>query len=66
MEIESRLLLPPGFDETKRYPLVVNIHGGPHGSFYDAFNAVEQVVATAGYLVLSVNPAAPPPTAPTS
>ena len=54
--IESRLLLPPGFDESKRYPLIVNIHGGPHGSFYDAFNAVEQVIATAGYLVLSVNP----------
>ena len=56
MEIESRLLLPPGFDESKRYPMVVNIHGGPHGSFYDAFNPVEQVLATAGYLVLSVNP----------
>ncbi len=56
MEIESRLLLPPEFDEAKRYPMVVNIHGGPHGSFYDAFNPVEQVLATAGYLVLSVNP----------
>ena len=56
MEIESRLLLPPSFDESKRYPMIVNIHGGPHGSFYDAFNAVEQVIATAGYLVLSVNP----------
>ncbi len=56
MEIESRLLLPPSFDESKCYPMIVNIHGGPHGSFYDAFNAVEQVLATAGYLVLSVNP----------
>ena len=56
MEIESRLLLPPGFYESKRYPMVVNIHGGPHGSFYDGFNPVEQVLATAGYLVLSVNP----------
>ena len=56
MEIESRLLLPPGLDESKRYPLVVNIHGGPHGSFYDGFNPVEQALATVGYLVLSVNP----------
>ena len=56
MEIESRLLLPPTFDESKRYPLIVNIHGGPHGSFYDGFNPVEQALATAGYLVLSVNP----------
>ena len=66
MEVESRLLLPPGFDESERYPMVVNIHGGPHGSFYDGFNPVEQVLATAGYLVLSVNPAAPPPTGRTS
>ena len=56
MEIESRLLLPPTFDESKKYPLIVNIHGGPHGSFYDGFNPVEQALATAGYLVLSVNP----------
>ena len=56
MEIESRLLLPPNFDESQKYPLIVNIHGGPHGSFYDAFNPVEQVLATAGYLILSVNP----------
>ncbi len=56
MEIQSRLLLPPDFDETKKYPLVIDVHGGPHGSFYDAFNPVEQVLATAGYAVLGVNP----------
>ena len=55
MEIESRLLLSPNFDQGQKYPLVVDIHGGPHGSFYDAFNAVQQVIATAGYVVLSVN-----------
>ena len=55
-EIECRLLLPPDFDETQKYPMVVDIHGGPHGAFYDAFNAVQQVLATAGYVVLCVNP----------
>ena len=55
-EIESRLLLPPDLDRGRRYPLVVDIHGGPHGSFYDAFNPVQQVLATAGYAVLCVNP----------
>lgn len=55
-EIECRLLLPPGFDAARRYPLVLDIHGGPHGVFYDAFNATQQVLATAGYLVLLVNP----------
>ena len=34
----------------------MDIHGGPHGAFYDAFNPVQQVLATAGYLVLAVNP----------
>ena len=56
MEIESRLLFPPDFDPTARYPLVVDIHGGPHGAFYDTFEPAQQVVATNGYLVLLVNP----------
>ncbi len=56
MEIESRLLFPPNFDPSARYPLVVDIHGGPHGAFYDTFEPLQQVVATAGYLVLLVNP----------
>ncbi|MBI3660502.1 S9 family peptidase [Candidatus Acetothermia bacterium] len=56
MEIESRLLFPPDFDPSKKYPLIVDVHGGPHGVFYDTFNPTQQVLATAGYLVLCVNP----------
>ncbi len=56
MEIESRIFFPPGFDESKKYPLVVDIHGGPHGVFYDAFNPTQQILATGGYIVLCVNP----------
>jgi acylaminoacyl-peptidase len=56
MEIESRLLFPPQFDPMKKYPLIVEVHGGPHGVFYDSFNPIQQVLATAGYLVLCVNP----------
>jgi dipeptidyl aminopeptidase/acylaminoacyl peptidase len=55
-EIESRLLFPPDFDSELRYPLVLDIHGGPHGVFSDSFNAQQQVLATAGYIVLAVNP----------
>ncbi len=55
-EIESRLLFPPDFDPESRYPLVLDIHGGPHGVFSDSFNAQQQVLATAGYIVLAVNP----------
>ena len=56
VEIESRILLPPDFDETQRYPLVLDIHGGPHGVFSDSFSPQQQVLATAGYIVLAVNP----------
>ena len=56
MKLECRLWLPPDFDRTQQYPLVLDIHGGPNGAFYDAFNATQQVLATSGYLVLAVNP----------
>ena len=56
IEIESRVLLPPDFDPSRRYPMVVDIHGGPHGAFYDAFNPVQQVLATSGFIVLAANP----------
>ncbi len=55
-EIESRVLFPPDFDASQSYPLVLDIHGGPHGVFSDSFSAQQQVLATAGYIVLAVNP----------
>ena len=55
-EIECRLLFPPQFDPALTYPLVLDIHGGPNGAFYDTFVPAQQVLATAGYLVLAVNP----------
>ena len=56
MEIESRVWFPSDFDESGSYPLVVDIHGGPHGAFYDAFEPRQQALASAGYIVLCVNP----------
>jgi dipeptidyl aminopeptidase/acylaminoacyl peptidase len=56
MEIESRVWLPPDFDASESYPMVLDIHGGPHGVFADAFSPIQQVLATAGYVVLAVNP----------
>lgn len=56
MEIESRLLFPPDFDSSSTYPMVLDIHGGPSGVFMDAFNPIQQVLATNGYVVLAVNP----------
>ncbi len=56
VDIECRLWLPPTFDPNQLYPLVLDIHGGPNSAFYDAFNLLQQVLATAGYIVLAVNP----------
>ena len=55
-DVECRLYHPPGFDATQKYPLVLEIHGGPNGAFYDAFLPWHQVLAGAGYLTLAVNP----------
>jgi len=41
--------------ETRKYPLIVNIHGGPHGQNGPAFNFKNQVYAAHGYAVLNVN-----------
>jgi len=56
LELECRLWFPPDFDRSLKYPMILDVHGGPNGAFYDAFNPVQQVLATSGYLVLAVNP----------
>ncbi len=55
-EIECRLYFPSDFVDAQKYPLILDIHGGPHGVFFDAFNPTQQVLATHGYVVLAVNP----------
>ena len=54
--IEARLVHPPDFDASRRYPLVLEIHGGPNAFHGDGFSALHQVFAGAGFLVLAVNP----------
>jgi len=56
LKIECRQWFPPDFDPARQYPLVLDVHGGPNGAFYDSFVPVQQVLATSGYLVLAVNP----------
>ena len=55
-DIEARLWFPPDFDPAGIYPLVLDIHGGPNGAFYDSFVPWQQALASSGYLVLAVNP----------
>ena len=56
-EVEAFLTMPVGADVSgsQRYPLIVNIHGGPHGQQGPAFNVRNQVYAARGWATLMVN-----------
>jgi dipeptidyl aminopeptidase/acylaminoacyl peptidase len=55
--VQAWLLLPPGFDASRKWPLVHLIHGGPHGAFSDHFHPRwnAQLFAAQGYVVAEVN-----------
>ncbi len=55
-QIEGWLLRPRGFDPAKRWPLVLEIHGGPHTAYGYSFFHEFQVLAGRGYAVLFTNP----------
>ena len=54
--IQSWILKPPGFDPAKKYPLILEIHGGPFADYGDRLAAELQLFAAAGYVVLYSNP----------
>jgi len=54
-QIEAFLTKPVDLDPSRTYPLVVNIHGGPHGQQGPAFNFKNQVYAARGWATLMVN-----------
>jgi acylaminoacyl-peptidase len=56
LEIQGWLVYPPGFDAEKQYPLILEIHGGPHTAYGPHFSAEAQLYAAAGYVVLYANP----------
>ena len=56
LEIQGWIVKPPGFDPNKKYPLILEIHGGPHTAYGDEFSAEVQLYAAAGYVVLYTNP----------
>ena len=55
--VQMFIVLPPGFEPGKKYPLVHMIHGGPHGAFGDLWHARwnAQAFAAPGYVVALVN-----------
>ena len=56
VEIEGWLMKPYGYEAGKRYPLVLYIHGGPHGAYGENWFDEFQSLAGAGFFVLFTNP----------
>jgi len=54
-DVEAFLTKPPAMTATSKHPLIVVIHGGPHGQNGPGFNFKNQVYASHGYAVLNVN-----------
>ena len=55
-EVEAWVVRPHGFEEGKRYPLLLNIHGGPFTQYGNKFFDEFQAYAKAGYAVVYSNP----------
>ena len=55
-EIDSWIMRPAGFDPAQRYPVVLNVHGGPHTQYGESFFDEAQLQAAAGFVVLMSNP----------
>jgi len=54
--IQAWVQKPPNFDANKKYPLILNIHGGPHAAYGFIFDHEFQWMAAKGYLVIYPNP----------
>jgi len=54
-EIQGWYLTPPGFDPERTYPMILEIHGGPHLAYGPHFSAELQRYAAAGYVVFYNN-----------
>ncbi len=55
-EIQGWICKPAGFNPEKKYPLILEIHGGPYANYGNRFSAEIQLYLAAGYVVLYVNP----------
>ena len=55
-DIQGWVVYPPNYDATKKYPFMVENHGGPILNYGDRFSAEMQLYAAAGYVVFYPNP----------
>ena len=54
-QIQGWYLTPPNYDPSKQYPLILEIHGGPHSAYGPHFSAEMQRMAAEGYIVFYNN-----------
>ncbi|MEP7336350.1 MAG: S9 family peptidase, partial [Acidobacteriota bacterium] len=55
-KIQGWIIKPPQFDASKKYPLILEIHGGPFADYGSRFDLEKQMMAASGYVVLYTNP----------
>ncbi len=56
LPIQGWIMKPPGFDPANKYPLILEIHGGPFANYGDRFDVEKQLWASMGFVVLYTNP----------
>jgi len=55
-KVQGWIIKPPDFDASKKYPLILEIHGGPYGNYNVGFNYMWQNFAANDFVVLYANP----------
>jgi len=55
-KVQGWIIKPPNFDSSKKYPLILEIHGGPFADYGDRFDLEKQLMAASDYVVLYTNP----------
>ena len=55
-KVHGWILKPPDFDPSKKYPMILQIHGGPHSAYGNVYTHEFQWMAAKGYVVLFTNP----------
>ena len=55
-DIQGWILKPPDFDASRKYPLILEIHGGPHSAYGNTYTHEFMWMAAKGYVVLFTNP----------
>lgn len=55
-DVQGWILTPPDFDPSQKYPMILEIHGGPHTNYGPRFTPELQLMAAKGYVVVYTNP----------